>query len=59
MVSSEDEVTLIHISDLHFGSPYQPEVGEAVLDLAHSLRPSAVACTGDLVQFAEQRGPWL
>lgn len=45
-------LTLLHISDLHFGPPYLPEVGEAVLRLAPQLRPDAVVVSGDLTQRA-------
>lgn len=50
--------SIIHISDLHFGSPYVPEVGDAVLRLIAEEKPSAVLCSGDIVQFAEMRSPW-
>jgi 3',5'-cyclic AMP phosphodiesterase CpdA len=45
-------LTLLHISDLHFGPPYVPEVGEAVLRLAPRLRPDVIVVSGDLTQRA-------
>ncbi len=46
-------LTLLHISDLHFGPPYLPVVGEAVLRLAPRLRPDVVVVSGDLTQRAK------
>ena len=45
-------LTILHISDLHFGMPYLPEVGEAVLRAAPALKPDAVVVSGDLTQRA-------
>ncbi len=50
--------TILHISDLHFGKPYQSEVGEAVLNLEQSLCPNLTVCSGDIVQWAESRPSW-
>lgn len=47
-------LTLLHISDLHFGPPYVPRVGEAVQRLAAGLNPGAVVVSGDLTQRAKQ-----
>lgn len=44
---------LLHISDLHFGPPYRPEVGQAVLKLAPTLNVDAVVVSGDLTQRAK------
>ena len=46
-------LTLLHISDLHFGPPYLPHVGEAVLRSAPRLRPDAIVVSGDLTQRAK------
>jgi 3',5'-cyclic AMP phosphodiesterase CpdA len=46
-------LTLLHISDLHFGPPYLPEVGEAMLRLAPRLKPDVVVVSGDLTQRAK------
>ena len=32
-------LTILHVSDLHFGPPYHPEVGEALRRFAHGNRP--------------------
>ena len=47
-------LTLLQISDLHFGPPYLPEVGEAVLRIAPTLAPDAVVVCGDLTQRAKR-----
>lgn len=46
-------LTLMHISDLHFGPPYVPHVGEAVLRAAPRLNPDAIVVSGDLTQRAK------
>ena len=43
-------VTLLHISDLHFGPMYHPEVGEAVQRFAARLGPDVVVVSGDFTQ---------
>lgn len=45
-------LTLLHISDLHFGPPYMPQVGEALLQLAPTLKPDCVVISGDMTQRA-------
>ncbi len=45
---------LLHISDLHFGPPFLPDVGEAVLRLAPTLDADAVVISGDLTQRAKR-----
>jgi 3',5'-cyclic AMP phosphodiesterase CpdA len=45
-------VTLLQISDLHFGPPYLPDVGEHVLRIAATLEPDAIVVCGDLTQRA-------
>ena len=47
-------LTLLHISDLHFGPPYVPRVGEAVLRSAHELQPDAIVASGDFTQRARR-----
>lgn len=44
---------ILHISDLHFGQPYHPEVGAALLRLAPSLEPDLVVASGDFTQRAK------
>jgi 3',5'-cyclic AMP phosphodiesterase CpdA len=46
---------ILHISDLHFGKPYVPEVGEALLRIAPSLQPNAIVVSGDLTQRAKRQ----
>jgi 3',5'-cyclic AMP phosphodiesterase CpdA len=46
-------LTLLHISDLHFGPPYYPEVGEALLTFAHGLAPDVIVASGDFTQRAK------
>ena len=45
-------LTILHVSDLHFGPPYRPEVGEALLAFAHELEPDAIVASGDFTQRA-------
>jgi 3',5'-cyclic AMP phosphodiesterase CpdA len=51
-------LTLLHISDLHFGSPYVPVVGDALARAAHRLRPAVIVASGDFTQRAT-RGQFL
>ena len=46
-------LTLLHISDLHFGPPYVPEVGEALLRLAPETKPDIIVASGDFTQRAK------
>jgi 3',5'-cyclic AMP phosphodiesterase CpdA len=46
--------TLLHISDLHFGPPYVPEVGESLLAFAHDLQPDLIVASGDFTQRAKR-----
>ena len=46
-------LTLIHVSDLHFGPPYVPRVGEALLELAPTLSPDLIVASGDFTQRAK------
>jgi 3',5'-cyclic AMP phosphodiesterase CpdA len=47
-------VTVLHISDLHFGPPYHPEVGERLQQFAHDLGPDVVVASGDFTQRARR-----
>ncbi len=47
-------LTLLHISDLHFGPPYVPRVGEALLRIAPQLSPDVIVVSGDLTQRAKR-----
>jgi 3',5'-cyclic AMP phosphodiesterase CpdA len=46
-------LTLLHVSDLHFGPPYHPEVGQALLRFAAELRPDVIVASGDFTQRAK------
>lgn len=43
---------ILHLSDLHFGPPYLPHVGEAVVQLAPRLNPDVIVISGDFTQRA-------
>jgi 3',5'-cyclic AMP phosphodiesterase CpdA len=47
-------VTILHISDLHFGPPFVPHVGEAVQRAAVELTPDIIVASGDFTQRAKQ-----
>lgn len=44
---------LLHISDLHFGPPFRPRAGEAVLRLAEQTLPDVIVASGDFTQRAK------
>lgn len=46
-------LTLLHVSDLHFGPPFVPAVAEALLRAAHELAPDLVVASGDFTQRAK------
>lgn len=46
-------ITLLHISDLHFGPHYLPQVGEALLRAAPALQPDLIVASGDFTQRAK------
>lgn len=48
-------LTILHASDLHFGKPYLPDVGEAFLDMAGKVEPDLVVLSGDFTQRAKVR----
>lgn len=45
-------LTILQMSDLHFGPPYVPEVGEALLRSVDELRPDIIVASGDFTQRA-------
>jgi predicted MPP superfamily phosphohydrolase len=49
-----DMLTILHISDLHFGPAYVPTVGEAVVRAAHRLQPAIIIASGDFTQRAKR-----
>jgi 3',5'-cyclic AMP phosphodiesterase CpdA len=48
------ELTLLQISDLHFGPPFIEKIGEAALRVSNKLNPDAVIISGDLTQRAKR-----
>ena len=50
----EPELTIMHVSDLHFGPPLVKEVAEKALRSAHELAPDAIVVSGDLTQRARR-----
>ena len=44
---------ILHLSDLHFGPPYLPRVGDAVVRLAPTIDPDVVVVSGDFTQRAK------
>ncbi len=56
--------TLLHVSDVHFGSKHLPQLSQAVLELARRELPDVVVVSGDLTQRAKphefrQARAWL
>ena len=47
-------ITLLHVSDLHFGPPFVPHVGEALQKFAAGLQPTAIIASGDFTQRAKE-----
>jgi 3',5'-cyclic AMP phosphodiesterase CpdA len=46
-------VTLLHASDIHFGKPFNPVVGEAFQAAARTVRADAIVVSGDFTQRAK------
>lgn len=46
-------LTILHISDLHFGPPYEANVGDALLRVAGQLAPDVIVASGDFTQRAK------
>ncbi len=47
--------TVLHLSDLHFGKAFLPEVAEAVVEHGRRVAPDVVVVSGDLTQRAKTR----
>ena len=45
--------SILHISDLHFGPPYVPEIGEDLLRSVAELEIDAIVVSGDFTQRAK------
>ena len=54
MSEHTNQLTLLHISDLHFGPFYVPRVGDALLAFAYSVEPDIIIASGDFTQRAKQ-----
>jgi 3',5'-cyclic AMP phosphodiesterase CpdA len=50
--------TLMHISDLHAGPPFNPEKAELIVREAEELNPDLLVISGDFVQRADFRKQW-
>jgi len=48
-------LTILHISDLHFGPAYVPAVGKAVLKIAPTLGADIIVASGDFTQRAKEQ----
>lgn len=48
-------LSLLHVSDVHFGPKHLNEPADAVLELARRRRPAALVVSGDLTQRAKPR----
>lgn len=44
---------ILHVSDLHFGPPFLPAVGEVLLRQAEELAPDVIVASGDFTQRAK------
>jgi 3',5'-cyclic AMP phosphodiesterase CpdA len=47
-------LTILHISDLHFGAPFVAHVGESVLRAARELPADLIVASGDFTQRAKR-----
>lgn len=47
-------LTLLHISDVHFGPPFVARVGDALLRIAPELEPDIIIASGDFTQRAKR-----
>lgn len=50
--------TLMHVSDLHAGPPFNPQIADLVARYAHQLRPDLLVVSGDLVQRSDFTTQW-
>ena len=47
-------LTILHVSDLHFGPPFHPVVGEALLRMMDQIEPDVIVASGDFTQRAKE-----
>ena len=63
-LATRSVITILHASDVHFGKPYDPTVGEAFQALAREVPADLIVVSGDFTQrakvheYAEARA-WL
>lgn len=50
--------TIMHISDLHAGPPFNPEKAELIVQEAAEIKPDLLVISGDLVQRADYKQQW-
>ncbi len=48
-------LTILHISDLHFGPPYLEAAGEGLIKIAPTLKPDVIVISGDFTQRAKEK----
>ena len=53
MLRSQPLIRILHLSDLHFGPPFIPEVGDAIVKIAPKLNADAIVVSGDFTQRAK------
>ena len=51
--------TILHLSDLHAGPPFNPEKAQQILEAAWQIKPTLTVLSGDFVQRADIRSQWL
>lgn len=49
---------ILHISDVHVGPPFRPEIAEKLIAQAHAMRPDLLVISGDFVQRADFAAQW-
>jgi 3',5'-cyclic AMP phosphodiesterase CpdA len=52
-------LTLMHISDLHAGPPFNPDKADLIVREAEELNPDLMVLSGDMVQRADFTRQWL
>ncbi len=49
---------ILHISDLHVGPPFRPEIAAKLVAQAHAMQPDLLVISGDFVQRADFAEQW-
>lgn len=52
------QYTLMHVSDLHAGRPFNARLAVQLVEEAHALRPDLLVVSGDFVQRADFQRQW-